>query len=114
MWGSNKKHSGSDIEKKKESKTVKFSIKNFARILRFKFKSNILDNIPENINISTNDDIEINIEPYYDKNDKCIYIPCIYSYTPFYNTTRVFVTKVPLSRKVIMKCIADYDESEEE
>lgn len=119
MWRSNKKHSSSDMTKdctereNNKSNTIKSSIKDFGRILRLKFEPSYRPvNMPKNINISTNDDIEIDIRPYYDKNDKCIYIPSIYSYTRFYNDTRIFVAKVPLSRDVIMECIRDCDESE--
>ena len=114
MWISNKKHSGSNMikdyteGKTNKSNTIKSSIKDFSRILKFKFENaSRPTNMPKNINISTNDDIEIDITPYYDKNDKCIYIPLIYSYTPFYNITKVFVNKVAISRDVIMECIRD-------
>lgn len=113
MRRTNKKHSSSNMTKDykgetNKSNTIKSSIKDFSRILKFKFKNaHRPANMPKNINISTNDDIEIDITPYYDKNDKCIYIPLIHSYTPFYNITKVFVNKVAISRDVIMECIRD-------
>lgn len=109
MWKSNKKHSSGDINKK-ESKTVEISIKNLDKIEKvFLGTGRAYNRISDDIKISDEDNLLIDIKPYYDKEDKCVYIPFVCGDT----REKACVSRFPIPREVIMECIRDCDETKE-